>query len=311
MRIYLKTIILVFYTLIFSSCLVQSGIQEAVFLNSQDECGFAVNQYTGQGLRWNKSKLPVVFYIHESVPPSAHKNFISAINHWNMAWREYLERKGLQFFPLFTVKDREMQYSGSPEKDGYNMLFFVHKDFSNYERTTIQAFTKMNYNRQGNIEDTDIIINGEHFKYFYDYNYDSEILTYENKNLSHRNLAQSHSPSLWLKIKKTLQNWTYFFIKIFKKIQTERFIASPHVQVPRDRVDFPSLMIHELGHVPGMAHFEANKHSNHRTVSRKTRSSIAQQSFTSVMEPLLASGRSRRAIKNYDLNNLFCGYINY
>ena len=275
-----------------------------------DSCGFAISRQTGEGLRWEN--LPIPVYVHKSTPAPAHKIFLSAVDHWNMAWGDYLSNKGLEPFPLFDVVNRNMQYSGAPKGDGYNMLFFVEKNFSKYENIKVQAFTTMRHSFSGKLTDTDIIVNSEHYRYFYDDNYNTEVRLSKNEIKERRRLAGSMPHGIWFQLKQHIQKWFQFLLKPFRKGKTLRQIATPSVKVPRNQVDFASLMIHELGHVDALGHFEKEDHNEKDFhLASRDRGSSSGESFISVMEPKLAYGKSRRSIKKYDLDNLFCGYIGY
>ena len=291
----------------FPACVIHDG-RGGFFLGKKDSCGFAVSQYNGKGLRWRKSDFPITFYVHESVPAKAQANFISAIDHWNMAWEEFLSDEDLEFFPLFAVVDKNNQYSGSPMDDSYNILFFIEDDFdqSGYGEKKVQAITSMHSNQlTGRIKDTDIIVNNDNYDYFYDKNYDTDILISQKETSSHRGLASSVSVGFWPRFKQRIQNWLNFILKPFKKKKELRQIARIPSRVPINRVDFPSLMIHELGHVPGLAHI--NKSESHAMASMGDDSE--ERTLSSVMEKKLLHGRVRRHIGRYDLNNLLCGYL--
>ena len=303
MKGFLQTGVLFLFITFFTSCALQGEI--GLYEGEKDACGFAVNEYTGKGLRWDKSKFPISFYIHESVPPEAHKNFIAAIDHWNITWEEFLVDRGVEPFLLFAVVDKGVQYSGSPKNDGYNILFFVKDSFSTYGKSEIQAITSMYSSRWGiNIKDTDIIVNNRNFVYFYDEDYNEDILAFKAKKISNsRNIASSRSMGFWFRLRQKIQNWFKFILKPFKKKKAIRQIAGVP-KVPRGLVDFPSLMIHELGHSYGAAHMDESDQRN-AMASRSERRTI------SVMEEKLPDGRARRNIGEYDLNNLFCGYFEY
>ena len=128
MKILLKTGILILFAGLFSACILQNEMGGGLYLGQKDSCGFAVSQFTGDGVRWDKSKFPISFYIHESVPPEAHKNFISAYRSLECGLGGVSCRSGMRSpFLLFAIVVAEgTQYSGSPrEMTTYNILFFI------------------------------------------------------------------------------------------------------------------------------------------------------------------------------------------
>ena len=303
MKAYLKIGKLYLLAVLFNGCVFQAG--SPIYIGEKDQCGFAVNQYSGEGLRWDE--FPVSFYVHHSAGP-AKDNFISAVDHWNLAWTEHLQSKGIEPFPLFDVVDRYNMYNGKPGRDKNNFLFLIDHNFSRYESAPgVQAITAMS--AIGNeLRDTDILVNIEDFDYYYDSKYNKEITIAKKQIESHRAIAGSREPGFWFKITDQLKQWWSFLLKPFRKKKPARRIAKVSPKVPRDKVDFPSLIIHELGHVPGLAHFHSNDITNVNQKSR-SRNSSHHSNYHSVMEPKLSSGRARRDITEHDLENLLCGYI--
>jgi len=289
------------------------------YMDQKDTCGFTVSRYTGKGIRWDKSKFPISFYVHQSVPVQAHKNFVSAVDHWNMAWEEHLINKGLEFFPLFAVVDRDRRYSGSPKNDGHNILFFTDRfQEEGFGGADVQAVTGMIYSRKGEIRDTDIIVNNHVIlsagkqHYFYDENYNNEIVLSKRMVKENRKIASLRTEGGWFQLKQKIWSGLRFLFKPFFKKKIRRKIASPSVKIPTNHIDFASLMIHELGHVPGLHHFDKSDQIQYvnRMASKGSRRN-SRKVFVSVMNPKLRSGTTRRIIGEYDLENLFCGYLNY
>ena len=307
---------LILFASLLPSCII--NMEGGGFHTEQkDSCGFAVSRYSGEGVRWDE--IPVSFYIHQSVPAPAHQNFVSAVDHWNMAWEEHLTDKGLESLPLFAVVNRDMQYSGSPKNDGHNILFFTDRfKEEGYGNVDTQAVTGMFYSRQGEIRDTDIVVNNNVIlrtgkqHYFYDENYNNEIVLSKREIKENRRLASLRIEGGWFQLKQKIWSWFQFFLKPFQKEKIKRQIASPSVKIPKNYMDFASLMIHELGHVPGLGHFDkSDQIQNTGKMASGGRRYNSKSSFISVMERKLRSGTTRRMIGEHDLENLFCGYFNY
>ena len=267
------------------------------FVGETDECNFNLDERSGARMHWSKGDFPITFYIHESLSqePHAASNFKSAVNHWNSRWYHFLQSQNITPFQLIQVA--EGYRSGEPREDGNNMIFLINDDFSPHANNggmasgNTQAITTTLYEPgKGKIIEADIKVNNTgDFKYFYDPSYDRNVMAFQKSLLGERSLASSYAKDP----PKNLIFWFKFqvfkFVSFFKKKPHYRGLAN----VPSNMVDFPSLMIHEIGHVPGLAHTKHQSKGAH---------------YDSVMERLLADGRMRRAITQNDLQDMLCGY---
>jgi len=311
-----------FKTLLLSCFFLSACVFDPSFMSQpgphrgeQDSCGFTVDEYSGEGLRWKKSKFPVVFKVHANVPRDARRNFISAVNHWNMAWYDFLEKKALEPFDLFYVDMRGV-YEGDTAADGSNLFLFIHEGFSRYEDQNAQAITALRSDRiNSSIIDTDILVNSVNFNFYYDSSYNKVIDLAMQGFEKKRQLASLKSPGRYVQVIEKIKSFFSFFLKLFKKEKPIRQIADYKPDIPKSKVDFPSLMVHELGHVPGRGHYdedEFHSHASRRNLkSKESQSKNNRNDYKSVMEPFLQQGRARREITKYDLENLFCAYYNY
>lgn len=301
-------------TFCLSSCLMHGG---SFFSGNYitNECSFTVNRFTGDTIKWEKDQLPVTFYVHHSVPVEAHKNFVAATNYWNMVWGDYLEERGLPESTLFEVLESQWQDFDGPKNDTYNTLFFL-EDFNRYGKPSMQAVTVAS--SEGSfMKDTDILVNASQFKFYYDDEYNHNInLAFQKRN-SFRNISSSFQPSWHERVKNKIFSFFKFIFNWLIGVESKsRTLATYDAPVPSGFVDFPSLMIHELGHVPGLGHVEKEEkitdyHSMRQASLGKNHNEKPERGLVSnhsVMHPKLPPGFSRRRISDFDLNNLFCGY---
>ena len=313
-QFFLKSALFIFgATGLLPSCAIYSPTPGMYLGSERDDCGLAVSQTIGKSVRWDKDDFPIEFYVHESTPVPAHKNFVAAVDNWNIAWEMYLSDRGLNSFPLFHIPNPRAQYSGSPGSDSHNMLFFV-DNYKKHMKSDAQAITSIFSDMDGKIEDTDIIINNAMYEYFYDESYNRDIFAFrQRQKQARRGLASTSLPGFFARFFEKIQGW----LKIFKKQKPLRKIARSPVRPPADKVDFPSLIIHEVKHVVSGQHCETRGLSRRCAPADATfKQDIAEDSwhetggdYYSVMEPGLMQGRVRRDITNHDLEKLFCGYI--
>ena len=297
----LKIILIFFISLQLMSCIYYEDAGNGFYIPTPDACGFSRDKMN-RSVKWERTKFPIAFYVHGSVPDKAYYNFVSAISHWNEVWTEYLEdRAVVDTFLLFRIVGEGEKFSGEPTKDGNNMLFFLDR-FEGYGQTSqmgkqvTQALTSM-VSVKGYIQDTDILVNADEVQHYFDRSFDRYVLSSEAQSHRYRKFASTKRISIWKNIKNSLTS----LFKLVKNLISLKKHAHVHrgldsKRIPRNLVDFPSLMIHELGHAAGLSHIPAEDEKSNE--------------FFSVMERTLPEGQTRRDIGEYDLESLFCGYYN-
>ena len=121
--------------------------------NPQFDCGFVQNVY-GERISW-KGKLPIHFYLHESIPQEYIPAIERAMNIWEKA-------AGRRLFHILSYR-----YSGplQPRQDGFNVIYWMNTWDPN--RPTEQGRTSV-YWVGNQIKETDVRINAYNFTYYTD-----------------------------------------------------------------------------------------------------------------------------------------------
>ena len=312
-----------------TACLIEVGDRPGAALYEVDECYFTKDLRTGKSVKWDMDEFPIAFYVHESTPDAAYFNFVAAVDFWNIRWAEYIEEKGGEAGPLLEVKGNGEKFttSGSPIEDKYNMLIFapsseikkITGDSLSTSVNKIQAVTysqrSRGYLSRGSLKSADILVNKTHFTYYYDEDYNKDILALKSSRFPQRRVAFTKPPSFLTSLKRRILKFFLYFFEFFKE-EKQRGIASVKKSIPKDHVDFPSLMVHEIGHTLPLAHVDEDKYEGKGRASRLAASkqlSVEEveeekKKESSVMKVELPRGAIRRDIPEFDLDNIFCGY---
>ena len=308
---------------------METGRGKGDLLHELNECYFNRDLRTGKAVKWTEDSFPISFYIHESVPDEAYFNFVAAVDHWNIRWAEYVEERGGEAGPLVEIvgKGERFAASGSLLRDDYNMLVFVESSKigkimgeQSFAVDEIQAVTYSQKSRNffGNVslKSADILVNKTSFRYYYDEEYNKDILAWKKSLDPKRRIAFTKIPSRTALIKNRILN---FFLKLldFFKAEKQRGLARLRKSIPENMVDFPSLMAHEIGHAEALGHVDQDKYpksaalrSPHRMPMRQLASLDEKKEGKeqSIMKVELPRGTVRRHISDFDLGNIFCGY---
>jgi hypothetical protein len=124
-------------------------------LPPEEPCSF-VQTPEQQRVSWNK-KLPVKFYIHESVPKEAYGAIDRAVDEYNQHLGGGRE--------IIRIVARGSSGDLSPQKDGNSIIYWFDKDKWDDSRKTEQARTTI-YWSGAQIFEADIRINADDFEYF-------------------------------------------------------------------------------------------------------------------------------------------------
>ena len=246
---------------------------------TKDACHFRVDR--GFSVKWES--LPILVYIHESVPDISRKNFVYAIDMWNESWN-YYTGKGLLFDLVGEVQLKHVPGKNAPD-DGVNVFFLdrKYKILSAHQ----QGSTHVRNYFGGSIYEADIILNSIDYELYHERGFfDYSVYTKVPKLSTERFLASTSPESFWGHFLYAFKAVLKFFT-FWKKDEEKRSPSARKVPISKREVDFISLSLHELGHLAAMVHIE---------------------NTPSIMNPKLSRGQIRRDIGEIELSNLACGY---
>ncbi len=241
-----------------------------------DECNFHVNNF-GKGYRWGSLPVPLTFH-SKTMHDQAYAGTMKVIDEWNHVWRSESGQNHDLFEPAGWVHHDDAL--DIREKDRTNTLTLVDRAEN---RKCGQSRCLLKSNQQGvtsmtgmfQLSETDIFFNEGDFEFHFDEGFDEGM---DNG----RHLTSLAPPDGFLrKLWMSLLKYVFFWKK------TARGPASGQGAVPNHLIDFESLVAHELGHVLGLGHIEADG---------------------SIMRRQLGAGVMRRGLRRVELDSLLCGY---
>jgi hypothetical protein len=227
---------------------------------SQPSCSFVQN-VDFQRVSW-QHHLPVHLYVHHSVPVQYYAAIERAISVWN-------SRLGLE---ALRVDGWGIDQYDTPQHDGMSIIYWLHEWDS--DKPSEQARTTI-YWTGNQIYEADMRINAKNFQFFPG----DEISPFYTNNPQVPPSLQPPPPS----VAKTESSSTLVNNMMPPSVRPNAS-SGPVVFTG---VDFESLVLHELGHVLGLAH---------------------TATIGSVMVPSLASGYVRRMPSVTDIQALKCEY---
>lgn len=241
---------------------------------SVDECNFHINNF-GKGYRWDHLPVPITFH-SKTTNDQAYRSTMKVMEEWNQVWNlESGQHQGLFEDAGWVDYNSVMDIRNKDKTNTVSII--VDREANSRGCGQNRCFLKSN--QQGvtsltgmfSISEADVFLNDGDFDFYYEER--------EENNRAMASLAPSSSffHELWLGFLKYLFFWK----------KTERDPAERRGFVPKNLIDFESLIAHELGHVLGLGHIETEG---------------------SIMKTKLASGVMRRGLRKVELNSLLCGY---
>ena len=271
----MNSFILLCMVLLLSACVQRPP--QAQCKGCVDECNFHLGQY-GQGLRWKTIPVPITLHA-ESMDSSAMNTTLKVVDEWNHTWKNNTQSQNGLFEVVGAIHYEE---ADDTLKDNYNSIamlslgtqgslpsVMLHK--SNFGITNLMGGRMY-------VQEADIYLNKEAHDFYYE---DQEVVGQKPEEYS-RYLASLSKPQFEMKslFERFLQ-WVMFWKK-----ESHREIAT--ARVPRGKVDFETVVSHELGHVLALGH--NNKPG-------------------SIMQENLAERQVRRGLRPVDLDSLRCRYV--
>ncbi len=171
----------IIFTLLASCSREQMGDVFSESYNPEFSCGFVQNTYE-ERVSW-KHNLPVVLYIHESVPKEFVPQIESAIKTWELAVG----------YPLFKMASASLEGPLKPRQDGFNIIYWM--DTWEDSKDKEQGRTSI-YWMGDQIKEADIRINAKDFTYYTAFSDSSDLAVSTDTNNPQGSSSTTHPKSI-------------------------------------------------------------------------------------------------------------------
>ena len=270
----MKFFILFCLLFLFSAC-VQMPPQ-ARCKGCVDECNFHMGQY-GKGLRWRTLPVPITLHA-ESMHQPAINTTLKVIDEWNHTWKSDTQSQTELFEVVGAIHYNE---ADDTMRDDHNSIVMLSTRNQGSLPSVMLLPDRVGVTQtlggRMYLSEADIYLNEEVYDFYYE---DQELVGQKPKEYS-RYLASLSAPQFEVKsLFERFLKWIMFWKK-----ESGREIAA--ARVPRGKVDFESVVSHELGHVLSLGH--NNKPG-------------------SIMQEGLEGNQVRRGLRPIDIDSLRCHY---